>query len=431
MTGREAEAAVRHYQWITAIVLVLLLAGTVVGVLVPAGLGWDFANFYDAGRKAAAGDFAHLYDVYSPIAGAAPQGTMQFWGTPISTLFYIPLGMFSPASASMLFKLQNTLALFLALGLVWVSLRRLVDSSAIDQWRFTATFAAVSLLFQPFWTVYRVGGQTMPTVFLLLVLALLAYQARQEAMTAALLVLVVTIKPAFVLVLAGLAVLAGRRFLGWVLGLGGLAAAASILALGWDVHWQFLQLMIHGTTMSKSWFYNSSLYVPFENVRLLPGFQAAPPALRTAVGVAVAVLKLGVLATLASLAWRSREFEWSDRARRHFRFLLAVLLFLLASQLLWEHYLAPLFLLMAYVWARRSAFSRAAIVLMVGITIAALGQNLIVVNFVRYRFSFDTVPAALAIGVLKAAPLLLTLVFLWRHGREWLQSYGTPAWSVR
>lgn len=427
----EAEAGVSRYQWATALVLLLLLAGTVTGVLVPAGLGWDFANFYDAGRRAAAGEIANLYDVYSPIAGAAPQGTMQFWGTPISALFYVPLSLFRPASASMLFKIQNTLALFLALGLVWASLRRLVDPEAIAQWRFTATFATVSLLFQPFWTVYRVGAQTMPTVFLLLVLALIAHQARREATTAALLVLAVTIKPAFVLVLAGMAVLAGRRFLGWALGFGGLAAAASILVLGWDVHLQFLQLMIHGTTITKGWFYNSSLYVPFDNVRLLPGFQTASPALRIALGVANAGLKLAVLGTLASLAWRSREFEWSDRARRHFRFLLAVLLFLLVSQLLWEHYLSPLFLLMAYVWARRSAFSRAAIILFVGITIAALGQNLIVVNFVRYRFSFETLPAALGIGVLKAAPLLLTLVFLWRHGHEWLRSYQTPAWSWR
>ena len=64
------------------------------------------------------------------------------------------------------------------------------------------------------------------------------------------------------------------------------------------------------------------------------------------------------------------------------------------------------------------------------VDVVAIGQNLIVVEFVRQHFSFDSVPAALGIGVLKASPLILTVVFLWRHGNELLRSYGAPAWNT-
>ena len=53
--------------------------GVAVGIIIPAGLGWDFAVFYDAGRRALHGQFRDLYDPFSAIAGKRPQGEMRFW----------------------------------------------------------------------------------------------------------------------------------------------------------------------------------------------------------------------------------------------------------------------------------------------------------------------------------------------------------------
>src|SRR2546425_142205 len=81
----------RIYRTLTAIVLAMLAIGCLVGILVPAGPGWDFANFYDTGARVAAGQIGDLYDPFTEIAGKPPQGTMGFWGTPISAWLYWPL----------------------------------------------------------------------------------------------------------------------------------------------------------------------------------------------------------------------------------------------------------------------------------------------------------------------------------------------------
>jgi hypothetical protein len=354
---------------------------------------------------------------------------MQFWGTPASALFYAPLSFFGARTASTLLKLESTVAIFLALWLLWRYFRRFSAVTPAAEWRFAAIFAFASLLFQPFWTVYRVGGQITPTVFLLLVIAMFAYMAGRELITAILLVLVVTMKPAFILIFAGLVLLAGLGFLVRALIVGAVAAGASILILGWQVHWNFLQRIMDGSSVTRIWRYNSSLFVPIADVRHINALGEPSAVVELAASVASAALVAGALATLGYLVWRSRKFEWKPAARRHFNFLIAILLFLLASKVLWEHYLAPLFLLLVYVWANRNDFSRGALVVVAAISAAAATQNLVLVNFIAERVSIETIPAAIGIGLFMAAPLILTLVFLWRYGNEWLRSYVTPEWS--
>ncbi len=153
----------RRLRFIVATCLLLLVAQAAIGVAVPAGLGWDFANFYDAGHRVAAGQVADLFDPESPIAGGAPQGSLAFWSTPISAAFYAPLSALSPEVALVVFKLQNSAALFAVLALLFALYRRLAGDSRLASLRFAALFAFVSLIYQPLWTIYRVGGQTTPT----------------------------------------------------------------------------------------------------------------------------------------------------------------------------------------------------------------------------------------------------------------------------
>jgi len=426
--------SVRKYQWLTLVCLLLLLAGTVVGIIVPAGPGWDFANFYDTGRRAAAGQIGDLYNPDSLINGEKPQGGLGFYGAPISALLYAPLSYFSPPWAMIVFKIQNTLACLAALALLYRHNRKFAEAAPAEQWQYAALFAAVSLLYQPFWTVYRVGGQTTPTVFLLLTLGLLGHVQSRLWLSAACMVAIVLIKPAFIFALVLLVFISGWRFFKATAVLLSLSILASVLILGWEAHEEFLGAMRRGSQTGYAWFYNSSLYVVAENLKLL-----AEPVGEQSSTLKIFMLgvKALVLATFGYLSWMSRArkwprtwpLKWPDAARRHFDFLLAITFCLLISQTVWEHYLAALFPLLAYILAARRQFNAGALALVGAIILLAIGQNLILINFLRAHFSFDSRPELVLIGLFKSAPLLLTLIFLWRHYREMFKSYDASLWS--
>ena len=47
----DAERQISRNRRLTAAAVLLIAIGNVVGIVVPAGVGWDFANFYDTGRR--------------------------------------------------------------------------------------------------------------------------------------------------------------------------------------------------------------------------------------------------------------------------------------------------------------------------------------------------------------------------------------------
>lgn len=413
------------YKRLAVLCLLLLLAGTVIGIIVPAGPGWDFANFYDTGRRAAAWQINDIYNPESLIAGAKPQGNMAYWGAPVSAFFFTPLSLFSPIWAMVVFKIQNTLAYFAALGLLYLHNRRFTEATPVAQWRFAALFAGLSLLYQPFWTIYRVGGQTTPTILLLFTVALLAYTRNRLWLSSACLATAVLIKPAFIFVLLLLCFVSGWRFARNITIILTVVGVVSILILGWGIHAEFLRVMWAGSKGGfHPWFFNSSLYTVGENLKLL----AQPPADATTVNIIAIGVKLSVLAFFVHLLWRSREMKWDDQARRHFHFLMAIAFCLLISQTVLEHYLASLFLLLIYIVASHRHFSFGALALIGAIFALAIGQNLILVNFLRYTFNFDSTPELTLIGLYKSAPLLLTLIFLWRYRQALFESYTAFAY---
>jgi hypothetical protein len=147
------------------------------------------------------------------------------------------------------------------------------------------------------------------------------------------------------------------------------------------------------------------------------------------------VLKLSaILAKLLSatlcvyLLVKSRTSGLSARANRHFGVLTAIAFCLLVSQTVWEHYLAVLFPMLAYIAASYRHFSRSALALAGAIFLMAAWQNLILINFLRANLAFDTSWELLLIGLCKSAPLWLTAVFLWRYRREFIGTYTAPAW---
>jgi hypothetical protein len=396
---------------LTLLFVALIGAGCLAGIVVPAGIGWDFANFYDAGRRMATGAVSDLYQSARPIAGAPPQGSTGFFGTPISAALYVPLATLSPGAALVWFKIVNVAAFFAAFWMLFRFYRAFQPASPEAMWRFAAMFSGFCLVFQPFWTVFRVGGQTTPFVFFLLSAGLLAHTRGQFTMSAICVVASTLIKPALAPMLLFLMCVSGWPFFGAAVLALVVAGAASLVWLGWPVHAQFLTLMRESGQTTWAWYYNSSIYIVVSRLQssgLIYGIQAT------------------VAGAVAWTTWRGHRRGWAAAPRRHFDFLMGVLLFLLGTRTLWEHYLSLLFLPLIYVVATREQFSRGALMLVIAIAGLSVFQNLIFTTWLRGAFSFSSLPALVAVTIFKSSPLLLTLLFFVRHAGEWLRSFA--AW---
>jgi hypothetical protein len=416
----------RIYRRWFALSLILIGIGCAVGIAVPAGLGWDFANFYDAGRRVASGQAADLYSPRRLIASQPPQGSTGFFGAPLSALFYVPLAGFDARTALVLFKIQNVLAYAVTFAVVFNFCRAFVSGGRLAQSRFAAQFAFFCLLFQPFWTIFRVGGQTTPTVLMLLAIGLVLHTRRRFWGSAVTVVAAAVIKPSLVPALLLLAGVSGVAF-AWRLGATLVATGLlSLILVGWPAHAAFLDLMQRSSGLTYAWYFNSSIYVVLESLRQYAG-PAAPAGV--ALSTAIWILRGAVFVGILWLVHRARREPWPASAHRHVQFTLAVVFFLLWSPTVWEHYLSLLFLPLMYVVAARAHFSRRALAIVAAILITSIAQNLILINWAREHIAFDSAPALVAAAIVKSAPLLLTMVLLGRHWREFFESYAAPAWK--
>ncbi len=405
--------------------LAAMLLGFAVAVAVPAGSGWDFANFYDAGRRAAGGQIAELYRPDAPIGGETPQGRLAYWGLPVSAWLFAPLAAFPPGVALVLFKLQNVAAYLAAFALLLGLERRF---AAGGPWRYPAVFALLCLLYQPFWSAFRVGGQTTPTVLLLVIAALVAHLRGGAALAAAAWALIVVVKPALIFGLALLALFSGWRFR--------VAAGAALAGLGllslatasWATHMEFLGKMREGLGRFFPWIYNSALSLPVAEARAWWSTHGVSPPPEALFSIATLALQATVIAAVTLTALDARRRGLPAAAQCHLHHLLAILFFLLFSRTVWEHYLALLFVVLAHFAAVAGRLSTAAKATVAAIYVACLGQNVTFTTLLEPHLALESLGATLAVAVVKSLPLVLTLLFLLRFRRDWLDSYEHPAW---
>jgi hypothetical protein len=405
---------------LTWLFLLLMLVGCGIGIGVPAGLGWDFANFYDAGRRVAAGEISDLYHPSAPIAGKPPQGTTGFYGTPLSAVFYLPVSRLSPETALIWFKIENVVAYAAALLLLFHFYRVFATANGISADAFAAWFTGLCLIFQPFWTVFRVGGQTTPTVFLLVAMAMILHTNARFWGSAICLVAAILIKPAFGPILFLLLCTSGVGFVWRTAVIGGAAGLLSVALLGWQVHIEFVHLLRETAHTTWKWYYNSSTFVLLDNVQQALGAGAV-------VAATTIALQITIILGVVWLTIRAHQQRWTAAATRHFDVTMGILLFLWWSRTVWEHYLAVLFLPLMYVVANPARFSRAARGIVIAIFVMSIFQNLIVTTWLR-SFDVESLPALIAVGVLKSDPLLLMIFFVVRYRRELFDSYA--AWSM-
>src|SRR5262245_14852705 len=119
-----------HSDRVSILLMMVLAAGVTAGIAVKAGTAWDFANFYDAGHKIAAGQIGDLYNPDALISGKAPEARLPYWGTPLSAYLLAPLAWLSAGPAFFVFKAENTAALLLGLWLLYRYNSRLTESKA-------------------------------------------------------------------------------------------------------------------------------------------------------------------------------------------------------------------------------------------------------------------------------------------------------------
>jgi hypothetical protein len=412
LSGPDAKSARFRAKALIGFAVVLAM----VGIMVPAGHGWDFANFYDTGHRAAAGQINDIYNPATPIDGVSPEGKMAFWSPPISAWFYAPLSLFPPAVALVLFKLVATVAFAVALLLLYREVVRLNPEDGVPE--FGLAFMVLVLLFQPFWTIYRVGGQTTPVAFLLLVIGLRAYLRENVWVTALCLLLSILIKPAFLFIPAFLALVSGRRFLSPLALVFLSAGLLSLLLLGWTIHREFLEVLRRGSEKPSPWPFNSSLYILAEMFRPIANSIPIPGRGLFVAGILRNAIKFAVLLVFAGIMLRNRRFPWPPERRRLFDYLMAISFCLLISQVVWEHYLALLFIPLVFLFAGLSRLTHPArIHLGVIIGLCAL-QNLVFVQFFRDRVPVTSTPMLILVSLVKAGPLLGLLTFLWLHRQQ-------------
>ena len=408
----------------------IIVVGSLAAIIVPAGIKWDFGNFYDAGRRILAGQVNDLYAPNTLIAGQEPQARTGFWGTPLSAYLYLPLALFSPIWGLMLFKLETAVFNIASLVLLYRYNRKYIVDSGGNEIKFAALFAFVGLIFQPIWTAFRTGGQTTPIVFFFLVLALGALTRDQLFSSALYFSIAVMIKPALITAIAVFVLVMGFRYVKYTFYIFATTGLVSLAVMGWHVHQEFLLLMTRGMNSSVPWFYNSGLYTTFENLKLFAPPDSWPKMYEGVLNVMKTVLKLGVLATFAFLFYKSRGRQWSAGARNHFNFLMAICFFSLFGHIVYEAYLTFLFIVLAYVVAASRHFSSQARVLVGVMFFLCFWQNIVWMDLLRYFFNLNSVVELITIGLFKSAPLILLLVFLWRHHSELFASYETASWQV-
>jgi Glycosyltransferase family 87 len=411
--------------------LAAMLAGFAVAVAVPAGSGWDFANFYDAGRRAAGGHIAELYRPEAPIGGEAPQGRLAYWGLPVTAWFFAPLAAFPPGVALVLFKLQNVAAYLAAFALLLALGRRFAAGRPWRgrPWRYPAVFALLCLVYQPFWSAFRVGGQTTPTVLLLVAVALAAHLNGGAVVAGVAWALVVAVKPALVFGLALLALLSGWRFR---LAAGGTLAGLGLLSLAtapWATHLEFLAKMREGAGRFFPWVWNSALSLPVAEAESWWQAHGASPPPEVLFTAATLALQATVIAAVAAVVVAARRRDLPVAARRHLHHLLAILFFLLFSRTVWEHYLALLFVVLAHLVAVAGRLAPGARATVAAIFVACLGQNVTWTTLLRPHLALDGLGMTLAVALAKCLPLVLTLFFLLHYRGEWLASYHHPPWE--
>lgn len=412
--GRIQASAKSHsvLSWAFMILILVILAH---GIFAPRGLYLDFANFFDAGQKVAAGELVNLYDEFAQIGGNAPYGNMRFFGTPISAYAYAPLAAFPPNLAAIIFKVFSTICILSGLFIFY---RRLtVNVTEEERSSFFWLFCAAAFLFHPFWTVMQVGGQSSAAAFLGLVVGLHAYEKGNDWTAALALSIVIGLKPLFVAVAILLFLLSTGRFRIAIVVCGIIGLVLSLAAMGWPLHEQFLHTALSEggqapeRTNSHILAWLGPLLYSDENANTFSTVRMAASAALVFLLMAITIV--------------ARNMRQNDAAARYFTFLMCTLAALAISPTVWGHYLMFLFVPIALVISAWARLPKGVVLLVALAILVAPFQNLLVFN------QFWKLPIAsegwfaLSMAAIRSLPMLFTTLAILIYARSILTILDT------
>ena len=400
-----------------ALVLILLLVRTSMAVASPAGLKWDFINFYNTGARVFHGESENIYKPRTQVAGHQPHGypdtKMHYVGLPISTVVLAPFGALEPRPALVAFKAACALSFAAGIFLLIHG----VAGRTSPRWRSPlggAVLAAFVLLFAaPLWFVFNAGGQATAFAFLLLAWFAHAYIRGRDWTAALCLSFAILLKP--VLVPAGLVFFAAREWR-FIFSIGTAFAAlglASILLFGWALHVEWFNTirMVGETRVADQWPNNAAVLGIASNFAVYLGFAklnntnfvSIPPML-TLVQTGFRVL---VVALMVWLAYRTSRRDVDQASKREDIVLIATTIPLLIPALLWPHYLAFLFVPVAVVLARWDSLPVMVKVLTVLFGIAMIRADRSLDLFLDRMITINTIGEILLVGLFAAGPMLI------------------------
>ncbi|MCB2095314.1 MAG: DUF2029 domain-containing protein [Rhodobacteraceae bacterium] len=412
---------------ISALAVLIIALLLVWGLVTPWGLGLDFANFYDIGRKTRLGEFDNLYDAWAPIGGQEPLGHMKFLGFPIAGYLYTPLSLFSPHIAIFVFKLAGSAAVVAGLALLYRQCRPL----AARPETYLALFLVAAMFWQPFWTFLRVGGQTTPFAFLLLVIAHGVYVRNRMVAAALLMSAIVVLKPVFAPMAILLFVVSGNRFRLTALIVMAVLTAASLAIYGWAPHAQFLErLAMQDNRLLGPWM-NSAPFAWISGLLIDPAIYGSDTYLQSWQTAPIRVLRPLTAGLVCYGGYLSLRGDLPGHARRQVMFLTGIMVVFSLSAVLWAHYLMWLFPVIALLIAGRRYLPAAALCLLALAIVLGLCQSYILLRQLELHVGFRNYANATGFGLVKSLPVFLILVvwIVWR--RDIAQILRDPACAFR
>lgn len=403
-----------------------ILALCLWGLMTPWGLGLDFANFYDIGHKVRLGEYATLYERMAQIGGEKPLGNMKYMSPPITGWFFTPLSLMTPHVATFWLKLAGVLSALGGLVLLYRQVRPLADRPE----EFFALFWIAAALWQPLWTFMRVGGQTTPIIFLLLVIGHATYLRRQMAATALIFSFIVLLKPVFAPIAILLFVTSGNSFRMTAICTAAASIVLSLWIFGWGPHGDFLRALgAQGDRLLEPWMNSSpvSWIVP-----LLIGVDdyGTGAVLAAPAAILISILRFALAAVAIAVMVGHLRSPLPDRARLHLIYATGLLLVIVLSPVIWAHYLMILFPLIAVLIACRSLMPGWGRVLLAAMLILGVFQSFIIMRQLQIRLGFDNAGEVVVFSLLKSLPAIL-LLCTWVFGRRAIRGMlAQPAWNA-
>ena len=406
----DAASPRRSAAWLVLLLAAALALRGAAAVRSEEGRNWDYTNFGNTAARAWFGEWDGLYASGGTIHGETALGaesgdrSMVYTGFPLTAYELWPIGAFWRKDQSgawdslQFFKLLCAACYAGGFLLLWPWFR---DKAAccLAKPQALALYLATIVLFEPLWFTFRVGGQTTAFAFLGVAAFLRAQLARKEWLAAVALSFALLNKPflapgVLVFLVVGEWGLLARCAL-----LGGGAGGLSLALFGVARHREWLSVLkSESARWTAPWSKNAAPISFLHDFFLGPGgietgTLAAKPALIATADVA---WQLVVVAGALWLAWRLRraaqtvqaeKVAGSDKERgdaiREGVLLLALTLPLLFSTIVWPHYVALAFPVLAaglLAWPRLDRKSR---VLLLLAWIGSLRANWTLVGLLR------------------------------------------------